>query len=80
MSLSQQNLAELIAAILLAIMSSIGQQQTQTQIQTQTQPPPLPQSQQVPNLTTALGFVNPSVSIIQSYSYISRILYTNKYM
>ena len=61
MSLSQQNLAELVAAILPAVMSTI-QQQTQTQ----------PQSHQkttLLNLTTATGLVDPSVRITKLFLY-----------
>src|SRR5438128_11586887 len=56
MSFSQQQLAELVAAILPAVMATIQQQQSQQQQQQ-------PQQQQLQQLTTLIiGIVNPNVS------------------
>ena len=68
MSLSQQNLAELVAAILPAVMSTI-QQQTQTQPQSHQPQPQSHQETTLPNLTTATGLVDPSVRITKLFLY-----------
>ena len=66
MSLSQQHLAELVASILLAVISTI---QTQTQPQSHQPQPQSHQETTLPDLTTATSLVNDSVSITELFLY-----------